>query len=402
MSNYNYGLEPGVEGQGTSKLRFILIFVAISALTAALLWWFWPDKGEVVPGKGEPDTKVPETPAVVVPGDGKTGNGEKKPAPEPSVGVGGRVSAAPADKEKTPEFPAAPVPEKEPAKQPGGVDPTDPVLPDKGIITPADRKGADLPVVPVDNVVSEAQKSSLARALALLNNKEFAKAETLAVKALEGAAENGAFYREGWRVLTAARMGMVFQGKTNPYVVRYRIRGGDSLSGVAGKFFTTVELLRKRNNISGSRIFVGRQLFIVPGDWKITVSKKYRLLKLFQKKEGSEKLFAVWEVGIGRMGKTPAAEFAISSRLRHPDWYLPDGRVFKYGDPENQLGDYFLKLAPASAPGRPLLGYGIHGAKDENTVGRSLSSGCVRMRNADVEALYYLVPVGTPVSVTEE
>ena len=89
MSNYNYGLEPGVEGQGTSKLRFILIFVAISALTAALLWWFWPDKGEVVPGKGEPDTKVPETPAVVAPGDGKTGNGEKKPSPEPSVGVGG-------------------------------------------------------------------------------------------------------------------------------------------------------------------------------------------------------------------------------------------------------------------------------------------------------------------------
>ena len=102
------------------------------------------------------------------------------------------------------------------------------------------------------------------------------------------------------------------------------------------------------------------------------------------------------------MGKTPTADFAISARLRHPDWYLPDGRVFKYGDSENQLGDYFLKLAPVSAPGRPLLGYGIHGAKDENSVGRSLSSGCVRMRNADVEALYYLVPPGTRVSVTEE
>ena len=51
MSNYNYGLEPGIEGRGTSRLRFILIFIAISALTAALLWWFWPDNGETVPGK---------------------------------------------------------------------------------------------------------------------------------------------------------------------------------------------------------------------------------------------------------------------------------------------------------------------------------------------------------------
>jgi lipoprotein-anchoring transpeptidase ErfK/SrfK len=61
-----------------------------------------------------------------------------------------------------------------------------------------------------------------------------------------------------------------------------------------------------------------------------------------------------------------------------------------------------LKLAPASAPGRPLLGYGIHGAKDESTVGRSLSNGCIRMRNADVENLYYLVPAGCRVNIVEK
>ena len=66
------------------------------------------------------------------------------------------------------------------------------------------------------------------------------------------------------------------------------------------------------------------------------------------------------------------------------------------------MGDYFLKLAPVNAPGRPLLGYGIHGAKDESAVGRSLSNGCVRMRNADVEALYYIVPSGTRVVIGEE
>ena len=166
-----------------------------------------------------------------------------------------------------------------------------------------------------------------------------------------------------------------------------------------------MELLRKRNGISGSqsRIHVGKMLFLTPGDWRIQVSKKHRLLKLFHAVPGGkETLFGVWEVGIGRMGKTPAAEFAIAARVRHPDWYLPDGRVFKYGQAENQLGDYFLKLAPVNAPGRPLLGYGIHGTKEESAVGRSLSNGCVRMRNADVEALYYIVPSGTRVVIGEE
>ena len=401
MSNYNYGLEPGIEGQGSSKLRFILIFIAISALTAALLWWFWPDNGEVVAGKDGNKTNGTEVPGVIETDGEKEGDGKRTPVREPVVPV---VPAVSPDKKKNDGGS-----EKKPLKsedgrkdQPAAADPTDPPLPDKGVVTPADRQGADLPVVPVAGAVSEAQKKDLEQAAALLKNKEYVKAELLAVKALDGVAEYSAFYREVWRVLTNARMGMVFEGKKNPYVIRYRIRSGDNLSGIAGNFFTTVELLRKRNNISGSRIFVGKQLYVVPGDWRIAVSKKYRLLKLFQKKQSGEKLFAVWEIGIGRMGKTPTADFAISARLRHPDWYLPDGRVFKYGASENQLGDYFLKLAPVSAPGRPLLGYGIHGAKDENSVGRSLSSGCVRMRNADVEALYYLVPQGTRVSVTEE
>ena len=55
--------------------------------------------------------------------------------------------------------------------------------------------------------------------------------------------------------------------------------------------------------------------------------------------------------------------------------------------------------AAAGKPGMPLLGYGIHGTPDETTVSRSLSNGCVRMRNKDVEKLYVLVPSGVPVTI---
>ncbi|HET7657277.1 MAG TPA: L,D-transpeptidase family protein [Bacillales bacterium] len=43
--------------------------------------------------------------------------------------------------------------------------------------------------------------------------------------------------------------------------------------------------------------------------------------------------------------------------------------------------------------------FGIHGTNRPYLVGRSVSSGCIRMRNRDVEELYPKVPVGTPVDI---
>ncbi len=43
--------------------------------------------------------------------------------------------------------------------------------------------------------------------------------------------------------------------------------------------------------------------------------------------------------------------------------------------------------------------YGIHGTNQPGSIGWSSSHGCIRMRNKDVEALYPLIPVGTPVKI---
>jgi len=45
--------------------------------------------------------------------------------------------------------------------------------------------------------------------------------------------------------------------------------------------------------------------------------------------------------------------------------------------------------------------YGIHGTDKPYSVGGSLSHGCIRMRNKDVEALYPLISVGTAVKIVE-
>lgn len=44
-------------------------------------------------------------------------------------------------------------------------------------------------------------------------------------------------------------------------------------------------------------------------------------------------------------------------------------------------------------------GYGIHGTDQPESIGHSVSHGCVRLRNEDVERLYPMVPVGTPVYI---
>jgi len=43
----------------------------------------------------------------------------------------------------------------------------------------------------------------------------------------------------------------------------------------------------------------------------------------------------------------------------------------------------------------------IHGAPDDAPIGEPRSHGCIRMRNADVIALFDAVPVGTPVEIHE-
>ena len=49
----------------------------------------------------------------------------------------------------------------------------------------------------------------------------------------------------------------------------------------------------------------------------------------------------------------------------------------------------------------PVRGYGIHGTWDDNSIGKSESAGCIRMHNRDVEELYTLVTVGTPVEIKD-
>ena len=68
--------------------------------------------------------------------------------------------------------------------------------------------------------------------------------------------------------------------------------------------------------------------------------------------------------------------------------YLPH---FVAGGPHNPLGARALYLGSTI--------YRIHGSNEPWTIGKNVSSGCIRVRNADVIDLYERVKVGTKVVV---
>jgi len=104
-------------------------------------------------------------------------------------------------------------------------------------------------------------------------------------------------------------------------------------------------------------------------------------------------------IGVGRVGFTWSGTQAVTRKAEWPDWTPPAEMISRQP---------YLPRWMAGGKGNPLgaraiyLGstiYRIHGTNMPSTIGRRVSSGCIRMLNADVTDLYSRVGVGTKVVV---
>ncbi|MBQ9089097.1 MAG: L,D-transpeptidase family protein [Lentisphaeria bacterium] len=201
--------------------------------------------------------------------------------------------------------------------------------------------------------------------------------------------------------LTAAVHTEFSSGKWKNNSIIHKVSAGNNLSTIARRYSTTVEGIKKINKKRNNLLRIGERLTVIPGKWRITIAKNSHTLNLWKQEKNGWQIFAVFPIGVGRKNSTPTGKFNISHRLYHPKWHGPDGRIFAYGDKENPLGECFLKLSGRTGRGAGRQGYGIHGSPDDTSVGKALSRGCIRMHNQDVLLLYYLVPVTTPVEITD-
>jgi L,D-transpeptidase ErfK/SrfK len=112
---------------------------------------------------------------------------------------------------------------------------------------------------------------------------------------------------------------------------------------------------------------------------------------------------STFPVGLGRDDwKTPQGRFKIRGKTVNPTWNIPASiqaeRVAEKGfsetsvaggTPDNPLGKYRFELSMQGS-------YAIHGTNIPWGVGMQVSHGCVRLYPEDIEAMFPLVPVGTP------
>ncbi len=104
-------------------------------------------------------------------------------------------------------------------------------------------------------------------------------------------------------------------------------------------------------------------------------------------------------VGVGREGFTWSGVQTISRKAEWPDWHPPAQMIvrqpylprFVAGGPGNPLGARAMYLGHSD--------YRIHGTNDPTTIGKFVSSGCIRLTNTDVEDLFNRVKVGAKVIV---
>ncbi len=108
-------------------------------------------------------------------------------------------------------------------------------------------------------------------------------------------------------------------------------------------------------------------------------------------------------IGIGREGfQTPIGTTSVIRKNANPTWYpteatridKPELPAVVGPGPDNPLGNRAIYL------GWPT--YLIHGTNKPLGVGRRVSRGCIRLYPSSIEALFEMVPVGTPVRTVEQ
>jgi L,D-transpeptidase ErfK/SrfK len=114
-------------------------------------------------------------------------------------------------------------------------------------------------------------------------------------------------------------------------------------------------------------------------------------------------------ISIGKMDwTTPLGLTRIVDKRTRPSWYPPESvrqehaaegrplpKIVPAG-PDNPLGEYAMRL------GIPGGAYLIHGTNRPAGVGMQVTHGCIRMFPEDVERLFGMVSVGTPVRIVNQ
>lgn len=185
---------------------------------------------------------------------------------------------------------------------------------------------------------------------------------------------------------------LFMEGHPQEIFTIHSLQQGELLYHVARRYNVTPNLIMKLNNIQrAERVSPGKRLLIPEIEFSILIDKSANTLEL----KANGEFFNIYRVATGKQSwLTPSGEFEILEKLENPVWNDPQtGRTIPGGDPANELGTRWMPFYGKSI--------GIHGSIYPERIGQPASNGCVSMHMHEVEELYDLVTVGTPVKVID-
>ena len=221
----------------------------------------------------------------------------------------------------------------------------------------------------------------------LINSNELLKAKELAIKLKEKAASLEDI-NQIQNKIEEINIKILFSPIIDNCSILYTVKEGDSLIKLAKKFNTTVELIKRANHLNSDVIRPKQNLKINNCKFSILIDKSQNTLTL----KTQDEIIKTYIVSTGKDNSTPTGNFKIINKLKNPTWFKT-GAVIPPDSPENILGSRWL--------GFNIKGYGIHGTTEPDNLGKQVTSGCIRMRNSDVEELYDIVPEGTEVIIVD-
>jgi lipoprotein-anchoring transpeptidase ErfK/SrfK len=128
----------------------------------------------------------------------------------------------------------------------------------------------------------------------------------------------------------------------------------------------------------------------LPGDPFVIINKQTNELALVDE----NRVQTVISAATGKTADlTPEGLFTVTVKAKEPYYRRKN---IPGGSPENPLGSRWIGFDAEETDGRI---YGIHGTNEPGSIGKYVSSGCVRMQNEAIESLYEIIPIGTKVLV---
>lgn len=195
----------------------------------------------------------------------------------------------------------------------------------------------------------------------------------------------------------------------------WTVQEGDrNLQAIARHFDTTAMLILEANDTlapvepkPGTQVLIPSQM-LLPDVPREGIVVNLAELRLYYFPPGQNQV-QVYPLGIGQQGlETPEMTTRVGQKIPNPTWTPTAGiraRSLEKGiklppvvpaGPNNPLGRYALRLAYGNGE------YLIHGTSAPDSVGLRVSSGCMRMNAADIQALFSQVKTGTPVRVINQ